>query len=451
MSTQLIDKDLELKQRWNMLFSTFEQSLNGHKFTPMHGMRQSSMKIMEEMSFPTLRDEDWKYTAVTRILNHKYVLPSKEKSLSADVAAHFGDNLETYKLVFFNGHFRKDLSSELPPVSGLTVCTFEEAMNDAISRDLIDQHHHQWISRQDQIFLHLSTSFSKDNMFIYVPSGVHLDKPIHIVHIVSPADEALMVSPQTLIIAERGSTSRFIETYESENKEASQPVFINALTRIVLNENACVDHFKVQDINSDSFLIHQLDTDQKRDSRFMAFTADLGARIARNEVSAHLKASNTYTQLYGITVGTKDQHTDNMSFIDHAQPRCESREMYKAVLADQSRGVFTGKVIVRPDAQKTNAFQQNNTLLLSQKARMDTKPQLEIFADDVKCSHGATIGQLDRESLFYLMSRGLSRKEAASLLQFAFVAEVLDHLSFPEFEQEIAKSIHEHFNQSSTL
>lgn len=451
MSTQLIDKDLELKQRWNMLFNAFEQSLNGHKFTPMHGMRQSSMKIMEEMSFPTLRDEDWKYTAVARILNNKYGLPSKEESLAADWSSHFGSNLDTYKLVFYNGYFRKDLSSELPLISGLTVCTFDEAMNDAISRNLIDQHHHQWIGRQDQIFLHLSTSFSKDNVFIYVPSGVHLDKPIHIVHMTSAHDEALMVSPQTLIIAERGSSSRFIETYETVGKDAAQPVFINALTRIVLNENACVDHFKVQDINPDCFIIHQLDTDQKRDSRFMAFTADLGARIARNEVSAHLKASNTYTQLYGITVGTKDQHTDNLSFIDHAQPRCESREMYKAVLADQSRGVFTGKVMVRQDAQKTNAFQQNNTLLISPKARMDTKPQLEIFADDVKCSHGATIGQLDKESLFYLMSRGLSRKEAASLLQFAFVAEVLDHLSFPEFEQEIAKLIHDHFNQSSSL
>ncbi len=451
MSTQLIDKDLELKQRWNMLFNSFEQSLNGHKFTPMHGMRQSSMKIMEEMSFPTLRDEDWKYTAVARILNNKYVLPSREESLAAALAPHFGNNLDTYKLVFVNGHFRKDLSSELPANSGLTVCSFDEAMNDAISRNLIEQYHHQWITEQKQIFLHLSTSFSKDNVFIYVPSGVHLDKPIHIVQLATPSEEALMISPQTFIIAERGSSSRFIETYETMGTDTSQPVFINALTRIVLNENACVDHFKVQDINPDCFIIHQLDTDQKRDSRFMAFTADLGARIARNEVSAHLKGSNTYTQLYGVTVGTKDQHTDNLSFIDHAQPRCGSREMYKAVLADQSRGVFTGKVMVRPDAQKTNAFQQNNTLLLSQKARMDTKPQLEIFADDVKCSHGATIGQLDKESLFYLMSRGLSKKEAASLLQFAFVAEVLDHLSYPEFEQEIAAAIQDHFNQSGLI
>jgi Fe-S cluster assembly protein SufD len=271
----------------------------------------------------------------------------------------------------------------------------------------------------------LVTSSTPNGLVIKIAAKANLDKPVHVVHIMDKAGPNPVSSyPYKLILVGTQAETTLIESFIGH--DAEQISLTNAVNHIKVARGAHFRHYRLQHENLQSFHVNATRVFQEADSTYTSLAVELGGKLARNNVEVIHQGSNVMSNLFGVFAGNGKQHLDTQSFIDHAVPHCESHELYKGILDDSARGVFNGKILVREDAQKTNAFQQNNTLVLSRHAIMDSKPQLEIFADDVKCSHGATIGQLDESSVFYLRSRGLTRQEASTLLQRAFIGEVLD-------------------------
>ena len=255
-----------------------------------------------------------------------------------------------------------------------------------------------------------------------------------------------MISPQKIIVAGENSKITVIETYHNLTN-SQQTYFTNTVTQLVLKRNAIVDHYRIQDEDETAYFINNTEIEQLRDSTYSSYSVDLGGKLVRNNLSSILKDSGTNTNFYGLYVGVNKQHIDNQTFIDHAYPHCDSNELYKGILMDKAKGVFNGKIMVRRDAQKTNAFQQNHSLVLSKTAKMNSKPQLEIFADDVKCSHGATIGQLNKEALYYMRSRGLSEKEAVSILKQAFLTEITELIKIDQLKEKVEQMLVDKFKQ----
>ena len=344
--------------------------------------------------------------------------------------ASFGA-LEAYQLVFVNGVLDANLSNIENPVKGLTISTLKAGLDEETTQELIENSLNSEIGLN--AFVALNTALVQNGTFIHVAKGTIVDKPIHIMNITVSGGQAIITNPQVLLVAEANSEVSLIETYSAVNDGT---YFTNALARFIVGQNAHVHHYKLQNESVNAFQINNSIATQDRDSTYSSYVLDLGGKTVRNNLSSHLQASGTNTNLYGVYLAKGNQHIDNQSFIDHAHPHCESNELYKGIIDEKGRGVFNGKVNVRQDAQKTNAFQQNSSLVLSDTAIMDTKPQLEIFADDVKCSHGATIGQLDESSMYYLRTRGMNEQKARAMLQFAFVAEVLENFKIDAVKEK---------------
>jgi len=380
------------------------------------------MERLESMGFPARKDEDYKYTYVTKIAKQTFS-EGKGAIIGENVvkAASF-EGMDAYQLVFVNGVLNTELSNIDNQIEGLTISDLKTAYDNTDTHAVIENALTSNLGIN--AFVALNTALSHGGTFIHVSRGTQVDKPIHLTNITVSGGEAIMTNPQVLVIAEESSEVSIIETHSAINDGA---YFTNALSRFIVGKNAHVHHYKLQNESLNAFQINNSIATQERDSTYSSYVLDLGGKTVRNNLSSHLQSSGTNTNLYGVYLAKGNQHIDNQSFIDHAHPHCESNELYKGIIDDKGRGVFNGKVNVRQDAQKTNAFQQNSSLVLSNTATMDTKPQLEIFADDVKCSHGATIGQMDETSIYYLRTRGMSLEQARSMLQFAFVAEVLEN------------------------
>ena len=422
MATAIDNKSAEIVAKYRTLFDLKEQQLNGQKSHPLHAVRRQAMDRLESMGFPARKDEDYKYTYVTKIAKQSFT-EGKGAVIGENVvkAASF-DGMDAYQLVFVNGVLNRELSNIENPMEGLTISDLKTAYDNAETQVVIENALTSDLGLN--AFVALNTALSHGGTFIHVRRGTQVDKPIHLTNITVSGGAAIMTSPQLLVVAEESSEVSIIETYSAINDGA---YFTNALSRFIVGKNAHVHHYKLQNESLNAFQINNAIATQERDSTYSSYVLDLGGKTVRNNLSSHLQSSGTNTNLYGVYLAKGDQHIDNQSFIDHAHPHCESNELYKGIIDDKGRGVFNGKVNVRQDAQKTNAFQQNSSLVLSNTAQMDTKPQLEIFADDVKCSHGATIGQMDESSIYYLRTRGMSLEQARSMLQFAFVAEVLEN------------------------
>ena len=284
----------------------------------------------------------------------------------------------------------------------------------------------KFASHKTHSFVALNTAFIRDGAVVIIPEGAVVEEPIHLLFFSTTAGEPTVSHPRVLIVAGRNSRATVIESYLGP---AGHIYFTNAVTEVVLAENARLDHYKVQHESDEAFHIATMQVRLERDSNFSSHAITLGAALGRNEVNAYLNATGCECTLNGLYLAAGQQVVDNHTRIDHAQPHCASHELYKGILDDEARGVFNGKIYVHQDAQKTDAKQTNKTLLLSQDAVINTKPQLEIFADDVKCTHGATIGQLDDESLFYLRSRGIGVEEARAILTFAFANDIIRRIA----------------------
>ena len=439
MSNTTQDHNSTIKDHFSGLFEIFEQNLNGKSKLEAHQQRKAAIRKFQDADFPTRRDEDWKYTSVARIVEPQYQLGIPFQSTKEQIAKYQFSGLDAYTLVFTNGVFQEELST-LPTIdSNVVIQSLDRALQEEQYKTIINQQLEQSPSEAMATFVALNEAFARHGFFIHVKRKVAQEKPVHFIYLTNTESD-ILVSPRIIAHIEDNSEFTIIESYHALNNHS---YFVNGANNFSVGANSHLHHYKIQIDNTSAYRINDTVVTQQQDSTYSNYTADLGGKIVRNNLSSILKASGTMTNFFGVYLPQGDQHVDNQTFIDHAFPHCNSNELYKGVIKDKGRGVFNGKVLVRQDAQKTNAYQQNSTLVLSDKAMMDTKPQLEIFADDVRCSHGATVGQLDEESVYYLKARGLNDDQARSLLQFAFIGEVIENFQLKEIREKVSEMVME--------
>ena len=433
----------EIKNWYTSQFDNFEKRLNGEKSAAVHPLRKEALNRFGLLEFPTQKDEEWKYTNISPLLKHNFVPSSGKVPIEKElVKKNLFDEIEHSLLVFVNGHFTDEHSDIKNLPSGVVAGSFSEAIKN--NSPLIEKHFTKYAHHQNNIFTALSTAYTNDGAFIYVPDGKIVKEPIHLLFITNSKDQKLLTQPRNLFVAGKNSQVSIIEHYVSTEESI---YFTNAVTEIVADESSVVNHIKLQEESGNAFHIARMEVDQERNSNFSSHSISIGGELTRNDVNTRFNDEGGECTLNGLYMIEGNQLFDAHTLIDHAMPHCTSYEHYKGILEDKSRGVFNGKVIVRPDAQKTNAFQENNNILLSNDAVVNTKPQLEIFADDVKCSHGATIGQLDEEARFYLKSRGIGEEASRTILLHAFASDVITSIKTESVRDYIEKIITERFNQ----
>ena len=389
--------------------------------------RREAFARFAEAGFPTARDEEWRFTPVAPIVRTAWRLDGQTDGRTVgvnDLAPFRFGAADWCTLVFLDGRIAPELSHRPELPAGVTVETFGEALQ----RDpgLIERSFARTATSDLTPFAALNAAFARDGAVVRIPAGVEVPDPIHFLYVSTGAAADTAVQVRTLLLVERGARAQFVESYAGLGSAAS---FSNVVTEVVVGEGAWVEHTRIQRENEAAFHIGLTQVNQSRDSHYRSFTLAAGGAIARHDLRARLGGENVETLLYGLYLSRGEQLVDNHTAIFHDQPNCRSWEVYKGILEDKSHAVFNGKVFVQPEAQKTDAKQTNRNLLLSDGARIDTKPQLEIFADDVKCTHGATVGRIDESAFFYLQSRGIPRAEAKRVLTYAFAAEVVDEVA----------------------
>jgi Fe-S cluster assembly protein SufD len=438
-----MENKIDIKNYYLTQFDEFEKSLNGEKSSDFHKVRKDAISKFAELTFPTQKDEEWKYTNISSLLKHNFSpVSNKEKVSSETINKFLFDKMEHSLLVFVNGNFSPDLSKLIDIPKGVVIGSLAEVLKN--NNPVVKKHLGKYADNENYFFTTLSSAFTKDGAFIYVPDGKVVEDPIHIIFITKSGSEKILTQPRNLFVAGKNSQVTIIEHYVSDEDSI---YFTNSVTEIVADENAIVDHIKLQEESNKAFHIARMEVDQERSSNFSSHSISHGAEISRNDFNARFNDEGSECMLNGLFMIGDEQLFDAHTMIDHAKPHCNSHEHYKGILQDKSKGVFNGKVMVRQDAQKTNAFQQNNTILLSDNAVMNTKPQLEIFADDVKCSHGATIGKLNDEAKFYLKSRGIGEDAATAILIHAFASDVITSIKIPALRDYLEEIITKRFNQ----
>ena len=429
-------------ERYVSHFEAFERTLNGESTSALHQLRREAMEKLADAGLPTTRHEDWKYTNISPIskIDFTPVLKYGAEGLTRDKIDRYSFGTR-HQLVFVNGHFSADLSTVGTLPKGV-VCgslAFAIKSGEACAQRYLGTQ----IKIDETPFVSLNTAFLNDGAFLYVPDGVVLEEPIHILFVASNNTPAL-ITPRNLIVVGKKSQASVVESYVAISESQ---YLTNAVTEIVLRDNAVLEHDKLQLESMKAFHIAMIYGRLGGGTTFTSNSISIGGLIVRNNVTTVFDAERSEVTLNGLSLGTGSQLVDNHTIIDHARPNCASHELYKSILDGKSRGVFNGKIFVRPQAQKTDAKQTNKTLLLSDDATVDTKPQLEIFADDVKCTHGATVGQLDPEQVFYLRSRGIGEMAARDILTFAFAADVVSRVHIDPLRSQLDALIRERLNQ----
>jgi Fe-S cluster assembly protein SufD len=434
----------EIKKLYLSHFTDFENGLNGGKSKPVHEMRKSAISNFSELQFPTTRDEEWKYTNISPLLKHTF---QRAQVLSKDyevgVNQFLFDKMEHSLIVFVNGTYSKTLSKIKNLSNGVIVKSLAEAIKE--DNPIVKKHLGQYAEFKSHIFTSLSTAFVNDGAFIYVPEGKVVEDPIHILFLSVAEDNKILVQPRNLFVGGKNSQSTIIEHFAALN--GKDIYFTNSVTEIITEANAFMDHIKLQEESLEAFHIGRMDVHQERNSNFVSHLISFGSEFSRNDFNNRFNGEGGECMLNGLYLIEGTQLFDAHTLIDHARPRCNSHEHYKGILMDSSRGVFNGKVIVRKDAQKTNAFQENNNIILSNDALVNTKPQLEIFADDVKCSHGATVGQLDNDAMFYLKSRGIGVDAARAILIHAFASDVVRYIKINAVREYVEGILKKKFHE----
>lgn len=425
---------MDLKEKLISSFMAFENQVDLDSF--VHDIRSDAIKLFEAKGFPNKKEEAWKYTSLNKVLKHDYsVFPKQENALEyREVKRYFIHDIDTYKIVFIDGKYSSHLSETTH--DGMDICLMSAALSKPKYRIIIENYFNK-ITTHDSL-ASLNTAFSHEGAYIHIPKNKLVEKPIQIIHFSTGSEAALMLQPRNLIIVDENSHVQIIERHQSLTKNA---VLTNSVTEIYANKRAIVDYYKVQNDNQEASLIDNTFIKQKQESHASVHTFSFGGKLIRNNLNFYQHGERLDSTLKGITIIGDKQHVDHNTLVHHITPNCESHQDYKGIFGDNATGVFNGKVVVNKEAQKTNAYQSNNNLLLNDKATINTKPQLEIFADDVKCSHGCTIGQLDENAMFYLRTRGIPEKEAKALLMYAFANTVLESVKINELKRRINKLI----------
>jgi Fe-S cluster assembly protein SufD len=407
-------------------------------------IREGAIARFAELGFPTTKQEEWRFTSVAPIADRRFVLAHAPRSPLPTLA-----DIERScvgvgpRVVFVNGRHVPELSSGAALPAGVQATSLAAALKSDVSGELARAHLARHAPWHDSPFAALNTAFLADGAFVLVPAGVTLEQPVELLFLSSggPAADGPTVShPRSLIVIERGARAAVVETYAGLGDDV---YWSNAVTEIVVGEAGRAELYRVQREGPQGIQIATTHSRQERDSFLGLHVATLGAALARHDITTVLAGAGAELVLNGLYLLRDAQHADHHTVIDHAQPHCASHEYFNGVLAGRAHGVFNGRIIVRPGAQRTDSKQTNNNLLLSTEARADSQPQLEIYADDVKCTHGSTVGPIDQTQLYYLRSRGLSLDAARSILTYGFGAEILDRMRHPAVRERLEQWIRE--------
>lgn len=425
---------MSLKEKLVSSFLAFEDHLEDD--SPIHEIRSKAIRTFEHKGFPTRKEEAWKYTSLNSLIKKDYSLfPKQENSIEfKDVKRYFLHDIDTYKIVFIDGIYSSFLSETTH--DSMDICLISAAIKNTKYRTVIEAYYNKLAD--DNSLTSLNTAYAKEGAYIYIPKNKEVEKPIEIINFATGNEASLMMQPRNLIVVDENAHVQIIERHQSLT---DNEIFTNSVTEIFAEKRAYVDYYKIQNDRANASLIDSTFINQERDSNCKVHSFSFGGGLTRNNLNFFQRGEGCDSTLKGVTIIEKEQHVDHNTLVHHYAPNCESHQDYKGLFDDHSTGVFNGRVIVDREAQKINAFQQNNNILISDQATVNAKPQLEIFADDVKCSHGCTIGQFDEEALFYLQTRGIPKKEAQALLMYAFANTVLESVSIPVLKKRINQLI----------
>ncbi len=413
------------------------RSLRGAEPNWLARLRADAFARFEELGFPTTRYEEWKYTSVQPIVETEFRPASLNTGMTAGrIEQTFGTS--PVRLVFVNGLYAPQLSSVGSLPQGVTVINMASAL--ATNADGLEPYLGRFAKFRDHAFVALNTALFRDGAFVHIPRGVVVEDPIQLLFIADAADGAYDSHIRNLFVADENSQATLIESHWGKD---GQTYFSNIVTEIAVAPRANLDHYKVQEESAQAFHIATQQLEQSETSVFSSHSITFGGGLVRNDINARLGGEHIECTVNGLYVLDGRQHVDNHTAIDHALPNCNSHELYKGIMDGKSTGVFNGKIFVRQDAQKTDAKQTNQNLLLSRDAMIDTKPQLEIYADDVRCTHGATIGQLDADALFYLRTRGIGEAEARAMLVQAFAGDLLNRIKVETLRERLETALME--------
>ncbi|MGV3601834.1 MAG: Fe-S cluster assembly protein SufD [Dyadobacter fermentans] len=432
MSNETID----LKTRLITDFHAREAVLNGEASSEFHQKKREGLARFEKLGFPSIKHEEWKYSNVRDLISVSYDFNAESSIGLAELEDLKVPAQEANILYFVNGRYDASLSTIISPVEKITISSLAEAYKNDPAK--VASFFNELTKDAEDAFTALNTAFTQDGVFIHIPDNQSVEHPV-ILRFVSDAREQHVGSqPRNIIWVGKNAHVKMAEAFRTLGDQRS---FTNAVTEIHVAEEANVQYYKVQNESENAYHIGTTQVRMLDRSHFYAGTVTLNGKFTRNNLNIVLDGEHCDAHMYGLYFPDGSQHVDNHTVADHQKPNSESNELYKGILRDKSKGVFNGKIFVRPDAQKTNAFQSCKNIVLSPDATMNTKPQLEIFADDVKCSHGTTTGQIDEEALFYMRSRGISQPEAMSLLMFAFCADVVSQIKIDSIREYLENVI----------
>ena len=422
-------------------FEDMEKHMNGESQSPLHELRKKAIHRFQEMGFPTLRQEAWRFTNIAPIRQGSFQLTDGGVQVTHDDVAPYLLPDAPIQLVFVNGSYRKDLS-QLAKLEGVEVQSLGEAIKTK------PQEVKGLMERNDNLltneFSALNAAFVRDGAYIRIDDRAVLEKPIHLLYLTRTEQDAIVVHPRNLIVAGAHSQSTLLESYIGWDTDL---YFNNPATDIFVGENAGMEHYKLQRESDQAFHIANQHIYQSANSRFASWSFSFGASISRNDIHNVLDGQGCDSILNGLYLVHGVQLVDTHSLIDHAQPHCHSREEYHGILDDKAKSVFSGKILVRKDAQKTDAIQSNKNIMLSEEATVDTQPQLEIFADDVRCTHGGTVGQIDENGVFYLRSRGIDKVKARNMMIHAFAGEIFNEVKIDSVREMIDELVLAHLHE----
>ncbi len=408
--------------------SEYNQYKNQAEESAFFQLREKAFAEFDKSGFPTIKNEEWKYTNLKSIFDKNFkstcVSSASVKNLLVDSVFN---SIKANKLVFVNGSFNPELSSIIEKDSAIVISNLAKARKE--NTIMFDAHFGNYAKIENESLNAMNTALMSDGAFVYVPSHKKVENPIIIINVVDANDMNVLSQPRNLIILEKNAEACIVESYISVGVNAS---FINVVNEIYVNENAHLEHYKIQQQTGESYQNNYTQIFQEANTNINQVTLTLDGTMVRNNLHFYMNGKNCDTLLYGLYITEGSNHIDNHTRVDHAMPNCQSNELYKGIMKDKSTAVFNGKIMVHLDAQKTNAYQRNQNILLDPEATINTKPQLEIFADDVKCTHGATIGQLDEEPMFYLRSRGIPEDVARKMLLNAFADDIAEKIKIPE-------------------
>jgi len=414
-------------------FSDFEKSATGHNLPWLRKLRRDAFARFCETGFPTTHDEDWRFTNVSRLAQTPFQLVRTGHELSRSQVEPYRIAGAACQLVFMNGRFSSELSSMPNHANELEISGLADKI--ASNPKPLERYLGSYLDIGRDAFCALNTAFTEDGAYIHIARGVVINGPICLLYISTGTDTPIVSYPRNLVVAEEGSQVSIVEDYVSLG---GGETFCNAVTELVVGENAVLSHYRIEREQKQACHISTLRIQEARSANVASHSVLLGGSLVRNNVHAVLAGEGSECLINGLFAGNGRQHLDNYMLVEHKSPHSNSRQFYNGILDGQAHGVFHGRIIVHKDAQKTDAKQTNRNLLLSDDAQMDTKPQLEIYADDVKCTHGATIGQIEQDALFYLRARGIDEISARRLLLLAFASECLDRMSNDSVRTHVA-------------